>query len=376
MVDSMMIIGAAGSVGHDMMYQIASMGLPIKVIGADVNEAKGKFEIEESLHIAHSFGFYPELSFQKVDLFDIEGTAEILSELQPKVICNLASLGSWWVTRLLPDDEYKKIGPIGPWLPNHLTLAMKLMTAIKKTGLDIKVVNGAFPDATNVVLDKLGMAPVCGGGNMDLGIFRFKRIIARDMKVPYSSVTIYGVGHHGSFYTKRMDAPFWVKIVVDGEDVTERYPNTKLRDMYAEAGYAASAQYAGALVDQMRTAASFLKNTLAVYYNTNQIMECVPGPNGLTGAYPCRLGENGADVFVPDIGVEEAIKINQAGGQFDGIERIKNDGTVVFMDENVEYMREVVGYECKELKPSESEERAMELNGLLKKLYDKYKVEA
>lgn len=372
----MMIIGAAGSVGHDMMYQIASMGLPIKVIGADVNEAKGKFEIEESLHIAHSFGFYPELSFQKVDLFDIEGTAEILSELQPKVICNLASLGSWWVTRLLPDDEYKKIGPIGPWLPNHLTLAMKLMTAIKKTGLDIKVVNGAFPDATNVVLDKLGMAPVCGGGNMDLGIFRFKRIIARDMKVPYSSVTIYGVGHHGSFYTKRMDAPFWVKIVVDGEDVTERYPNTKLRDMYAEAGYAASAQYAGALVDQMRTAASFLKNTLAVYYNTNQIMECVPGPNGLTGAYPCRLGENGADVFVPDIGVEEAIKINQAGGQFDGIERIKNDGTVVFMDENVEYMREVVGYECKELKPSESEERAMELNGLLKKLYDKYKVEA
>lgn len=376
MVDSIMIIGSAGSVGHDMMYQIASMGLPIKVIGSDVNEAKGKFEIEESLHIAHSFGHYPDLSFQKIDLFDIEGTAEILSELRPKVICNLASLGSWWVTRLLPDDEYKKIGPIGPWLPNHLTLALKLMKAIKKSGVDIKVVNGAFPDATNVVLGKLGMAPVCGGGNMDLGIFRFKRIIARDMKVPYSSVKIYGVGHHGTFYTKRMDAPFWVKILVDGEDVTNKYPNTKLKDIYAEAGYAASAQYAGALVDQMRTAASFLKNTLAVYYNTNQEMECVPGPNGLPGSYPCRLGEKGAEVFVPDIGVEEAVKINEAGGQFDGIERIKNDGTVVYMDENVEYMREVVGYECKELKPSESEERARELNGLLKKLYDNYKVEA
>ena len=126
-----MIIGAAGSVGHDMMYQIASMGLPIKVIGSDVNEAKGRFEIEESLHIAHSFGFYPDLSFEKINLFDIEGTAEKLKELQPKVICNLASLGSWWVTRLLPDDEYKKIGPIGPRLPNHLTLAMKLMQAIK-----------------------------------------------------------------------------------------------------------------------------------------------------------------------------------------------------------------------------------------------------
>ena len=146
--------------------------------------------------------------------------------------------------------------------------------------------------------------------------------------------------------------------------------------MYAEAGYAGSSQYAGALVDQMRTAASFLKNVLAVYYNTNEEMECVPGPNGLPGAYPCRLGENGAKVFVPDIGVEEAIKINQVGGQHDGIERIKDDGTVVYMDENVEYMREVVGYDCKELKPSKSEERAWELNVLLKKLYDKYKVEA
>ena len=171
-----------------------------------------------------------------------------------------------------------------------------------------------------------------------------------------------------------MDAPFWVKILVDGEDITERYPNKKLRDMYAEAGYAKSAQYTGALVDQMRTSASFLKNVLAVYYDTNEMMECVPAPKGLPGAYPCRLGEDGAEVTIPDLSLEEAIKINEAGAQCDGIERIKDDGTVVYRDENVEYMREVVGYECKELKPSESEERARELNSLLKKLYDKYNV--
>ncbi len=376
MVDSIMIIGSAGSVGHDMMYQIASMGLPIKVIGADINEEKGKYEIEESLHVAHTLGFYPDLSFQKINLFDMEGTSQMLSELKPKVICNLASLGSWWITRLLPDDVYKKIGPVGPWLPNHLTLAMKLMESVKKSGADIKVVNGAFPDTTNVVLGKIGLEPVCGGGNMNMGVFRWKRILARDMGVPYSSVKVYGVGHHGAFYTKRMDAPFWVKILVDGEDVTDRYPNTKLRDMYAEAGYAASHQYSGALIDQMRTASSFLKNVLAVYYDTNQEMECVPGPNGLPGAYPCRLGENGAEVFVPDIGLDEAIKINQAGGQCDGIKRVKDDGTVVFMEENVEYMREIVGYDCEELKPSDSEERARELDILLKKLYDKYKVKA
>ena len=300
-MDSILIIGSAGSVGHDMMYLIASMGLPIKVVGTDVNEKKGEFEIEESLQIAHNLGHYPDLGFTKMDLFKIEETAETLREIKPKVICNLASLGSWWVTRLLPDEEYKKIGPVGPWLPNHLTLAYKLMQAVKMSGMDIKVVNGAFPDTTNVVLGKVGLAPTCGGGNMDMGIHRLKRIVARDLGVPFQSVTIYGVGHHGTFYTKRLDGPFWVKIIVDGEDITKKYPNQKLMEMYHKAGYAASAQYPSAPVDQMRTSASFLNNVLAIYYDTRKTHVCVPAPNGLPGAYPARLSAREQKLSFPGL---------------------------------------------------------------------------
>jgi hypothetical protein len=373
-MDSILIIGSAGSVGHDMMYLIASMGLPIKVVGTDVDLKKGEFEIEESLQIAHNLGYYPDLSFTRMDLFRVEDTAESLGKLKPKVICNLASLGSWWVTRLLPDEEYKKIGPIGPWLPNHLTLTYKLMQAVKMSGIAVKVVNGAFPDTTNVVLGKLGLAPTCGGGNMDIGIHRLKRIIARDLGVSFRSVTIYGVGHHGTFYTKRLDGPFWMKIIVEGEDLTKRYPNQKLKEMYHKAGYAASSQYESAPVDQMRTATSFLNNVLAIYYDTRKTHVCVPGPNGLPGAYPARLSAEGAEVVLPGISLAEAIRINEEGARMDGIEKVKDDGTVVFVDENVEYMRQVVGYHCKELKPEESEERAKELNRGLKRLYEKYKV--
>ncbi len=373
-MDSILIIGSAGSVAHDMMYLIASMGRPIKVVGTDVDEKKGMSEIEESLQIAHYLGYYPDLSFTKMDLFKIEETAETLRKIKPKVICNLASLGSWWVTRLLPDEEYKKIGPIGPWLPNHLTLAYKLMQAIKMSGIDTKVVNGAFPDATNVVLGKVGLAPACGGGNMDIAIHRLKRIVARDLGVPFQSVTIYGIGHHGTHYTKRMDGPFWVKIIVDGEDFTSKYPNKKLTEMYHKAGYAASAQLGSGLVDQMRTAGSFLKNVLAIHYDTQKTHVCVPGPNGLPGAYPARLSAEGAKVVLPGITLKEAIRINEEGARIDGIEKIKDDGTVVYLDENVEHMRQVVGYHCKELKLEESEERAKELNRNLKRLYEKYKV--
>jgi hypothetical protein len=373
-MESILLIGSAGSVGHDMMYLMAAMGRPIKVIGADTDEAKGVAEIEESLQIAHNLGFYPDFSFRKINLFNIEQTAELLTEVAPKVVCLLASLGSWWVTRLLPDDEYKKIGPLGPWLPNHLTLAHNLMQAVQMTGLDTKVVNGAFPDATNVVLSKVGLAPTCGGGNMDIGIQRFKRLVARDQGVPCRSVTIYGVGHHGTFYTVRYRGSFWVKILVDGVDITGEYSNQKLMQMYHDAGFAASSQFAGPVVDQMRTAASFLNNALGIYYDTGKTHECVPGVEGLPGGYPARMSARGAEIVLPGISLEEAIEINREGGRVDGIEEIRDDGSVVFCDQNVEYMRQVIGYDCKELKLNESGERARELGERLKSLYEKYKI--
>ncbi len=296
-MDSFLLIGSAGSVGHDMMYIIASKFSDIKVVGADINEEKGRFEVEESLHVAHNMGNYPDHSFCKIDLFDVPGTAELLKEVRPSVICNLSARGSWWITRLLPMDVYRKISPIGPWLPNHLTLAHKLMEAVKRSGIETQVVNGAFPDLTNVVLSKVGLEPACGGGNMDLACSRIKRIVAREMGVPYRSVTVYGVGHHGSYYTAGLDGPYWLKTLVDGEDFSQRFPNEKITRVY-----------------------------------------------------------------------------NEAGARLDGIERVKDDGTVVFVEENVELMREVVGYECEVLKVSESEERARELNAKLRKLYEKYKV--
>ena len=79
-------------------------------------------------------------------------------------------------------------------------------------------------------------------------------------------------------------------------------------------------------------------------------------------------------MVLPGISREKAIEINKAGGRIDGIEEIKEDGTVVFCDKNVEYMREVVGYDCKELKLDECEERAKELGERLKRLYEKYNV--
>jgi len=374
MLGKILLMGSSGSVAHDMMYQVASMTDKIRVVGADFNEVKGKYEVDESLHVAHNFGLYPDLTFRKIDLFDVAGATEVLKEERPTVICNLASLGAWWVTRLLPSEVYAKISPIGPWIPFHFTLTHKLMQAVKKSGIETRVVNGAYPDLTNVILGKLGMSPLCGGGNMDLGASRVRKIVAAEMKTPVRDVQVLAVGHHGAFYTAKMDGPAWYHITAAGKDVSTKFPPKKVTELYAKYGYANMPSFPGPLVDQMKTAASFLKITLAIYYNTGEVIQSLAAPNGLPGAYPAILDYSGAKVITPGLSLEGAVKINEEGALIDGIEKVKSDGTVIFADKNVQLMKEVVGYECKELKPSEHEERAKELDVKLKKLYDKFNV--
>jgi len=371
---TLMITGCGGSVGHDMIHYLSVMPGVGNLVGVDVNEEAGRGTVKEALLSANFLGLHPNISFRKINLFDADSTAEILREVKPDVICHTASLGSWWITRLLPSDMYKKISPLGPWLPNHLALTLQLMQAVKKAGIKTQVVNGCFPDVSNVALGKLGLAPICGGGNMDHGCNHIRYVISKEMKVPTSNVFVYGVGHHGAFYTAKMSEPFYVKIIVGGTDMTDKFSHDKLRQMLQAEGFLDRPQLKGPLIEQFKTAASFLRNTLDVYFNTNQIRMSVPGPNGLPGAYPCRLGGSGAEVVLPDeLTLKDAIEINEKGARYDGIERVKDDGTVVFLDENVENMKTVLGYNCKELRVSELQERASELNRKLNECYDKFR---
>ena len=375
MPGTILITGCAGSVGHNMLYQIACMPPSYKVVGADINEDAGRGVIEEALHIAHNLGYFPDMIFRRLDLFDVDEASQLLKEVKPDVICHLASLGSWWITRLLPEDIYTKICPIGPWLPNHLTLAYKLMRAVDRSGVDAKVVNGAYPDLTNVVLGKLGMPPVCGGGNMDLVCERIRRIVARELNVPAGNVSIFGVGHHGTSYTSKLQGPFWLKILVGGDDLSDQFPQQRIRELYDATGFGELTQFQGPLVEQHRTASAFLKNVLSIHFNAGRIHMCIPGPNGLPGGYPTRLGAKGAEIVLPkELTLEQAVDINEEGALWDGIQSVKKDGTVIYTEKATKNMREALGYECEEFKVSETEERAKELNTKLRDLYQKHRI--
>jgi hypothetical protein len=372
MVGKVMIIGI-GELGYHILQNLAHTPNIGKIIAADYSpNAEGKVNLV--IYTAALRGLYPDIEFRRIDLNDVEGTAKVLEVEKPDVICNATVIQSWWAYHMLPEEIAMKLNSagLGPQLPFHLTLTYKLMKAVKQSGIETRVINCSYSDVVNPVLAKIGLAPVCGGGNVDTYTQVIRQFISKELRVPMRSITIYIYGHHG-LLSSFFNAPFLARIYVYDKDVTDLYPPDKIRKIvqpFAKADM-------GALVSippQEDIAASFTRNLLAVYGNTYE--SCYAhGPAGLPGGYPVRLSyEKGAEILLPEeITLEEAIKVNEESGRIgDGIEKIKDDGTVVFTDKTVKIYREVLGYECEELKIEDSEERAKELKTLFRKLGEKY----
>jgi len=369
--NKILMIGLGSLGGHVLEFLARTQGMR-RIIAADVNEDWGVSKTNNAILGAVNQGFYPSVTFRKIDLNDVEGTAEILREEEPDLVFNATTLQSWWVIGLLPNEAYEKLlsAGFGPWLPMHLTLTHKLMMAVKKAGIETHIVSSSFPDAVHPVLGKVGLAPTVGIGNFDLLIPRIKKVVSEKLGVAMRNISVFMVGHHvhdvlvEDFGTTG-DAPYFLKILVGDRNVTDELKPEKI---FSEP----LPTPPGNQSDQ-QVASSAVKNILAILNDTGKLTHA-PGPNGLPGGYPVRLSAKGAEVVLPEeLSLEEAIKINEEAQKFDGIQEIKDDGTVVFTEKSVGIMRKMLNYDCEELRLDESEERAVELRRLYRNFIERYR---
>jgi hypothetical protein len=368
---TILIFGAAGGIGRDMINFLSVTPRVGSVTAADIDEEKGLKIANDATRNASYLGYGTRVEFRRHDLSDVNETAELLKEVSPVVTVNATTLGSWWTSHLFPQRLVKKVAPLGPWIPNHLLLTLKLMQAVKKSGVDTKVINCSLPDAVNCILSKMGLSPVCGGGNFDLVCEIIRHRVSQKLSVPMNNVIVYGVGDH-SHYTSAMEKPWWLKIIVGGKDVTENF-DVKEDLVKGSDFYTGPVHRSEPPREQTFVSAAYTKNILSIYFDEGRIHSSIPGPNGLPGSYPTRLSGKGAEVVMPEgITLEEATKIVEQARRNDAIEAIKDDGTVVYVRKMVKDFREVTGYECYELKINEVEERATELNALVKSALKKY----
>jgi hypothetical protein len=316
-----------------------------------------------SILAATQLGFNSDVSCRYLDLQNIEQTAQTIEHFQPDIIFCAATLQRWGIISALPKPFSEKLytAQMGPWLPMHLTLMYKLMQAVKQTGQAIKVINASFPDIANVVLSKAGLAPITGVGDIANNIPALRKSIALKLSKPLERVEIRFFAQR--FLSYRMSrlgnsggAPFHLVALVDGNDVTRLLDMETIFDLLPT-----KFKRIGGTAGQLMTAAS----ATVVFdglVNNAKMMTHVPGPNGLPGGYPVIVNEEGVEIVLPEgLTLEQAIRINEDSMKFDGVERIDNDGTVYFTEQNMAILKETFGYECKRMPLSEVEDRAREL---------------
>jgi len=357
-----------GDVGMRALELLARSEGVDRIVTADINE-KYVYRMNGPATASTQQGFSKKFEFYTNDLTDVTATAKLLEKVRPAVILAVIST---LAPRLARDpnifpfpetvrDSLRAVG-FGVELPFHLPLTCRLMQAVEKSGIETHVVNASFPDVVGPALWKhLGFGPTVGMGNHDHSVARITKYLSMAKAVPAQDITLYFVGSHalverGGFGER--DLPFFLKIVLGDRDITNEYDvNWLVHDCMPVSMGSLGAS----------TASSGVRNVMAILRDTNEYAHA-PSPNGLIGGYPVRLSAKGAEVVLPkELTLEQAIKINEDAQKFDGIEKIKDDGTIVYTDKAYSIMKEL-GYDCKELSFDELESRGEELLRLYRKL--------
>jgi hypothetical protein len=294
-------------------------------------------------------------------LTDVEGTTRILKRASPDIIMHNATMMSNATWARFPDRIPEKLAEagIGNVVPFHLTLTHKLMKAVEIAKTNSHVVMSPYPDVVNAVLGKVGLARnLVGLGNLDYITPGIQKAAADKLGVNIRTVSVFLVATYAVLnrlfrFGTAGELPYYLRIYVEDKDVTGKLD---LKDLLAEVG-----NYLALITIQdlgFIAASSGVKNALAIL-NDAKLLTHAPGPSGLPGGYPVRLSAKGVETALPPgITLEEAIEINENALRGDGIEEISDNGAIIFTEKCYWTWRELLNYDCKELRIEDCEKRA------------------
>ncbi len=369
--NTVMIFGLGDLGGWVLEFLARRQGVST-IIGCDKRTDWGSKKVNVAASGSGAEGHDKIMKFEECDVFNTDRTAELISKYQPDFIYSGMTLMSWSVYSFLPPDVHlqtKKIAG-GPVVPVHLTLTYKLMQAVKKSGTNPVVLNNSWPDIVNPMLWRTGLGVLVGSGNLDNIVSEIKRKISVKENVPFSAVTVYFLCEHViNVLGVRGGIPYFLKIMIGDKDITSRYDTASLISDRLMAPYPPEWF---SWIAHPQVASSTVKNIMAVLNDTNELTHA-PGPNGMIGGYPVRIGAKGVKIELPEgMTMEEAIKYNTDQARYEGVEAIKEDGTLIVTEEARKITKELLGIDCREIKVADTAEWSKELIKAFKKLGDKY----
>ncbi|MDP2528762.1 MAG: hypothetical protein Q8W51_03425 [Candidatus Palauibacterales bacterium] len=315
-------------------------------------------------------GPLPAIEFERLDVTDPNLVADVVGRTRPDLVLLTMSLQTWWLPALLPEQAaapFRGIG-FGAWLPLHLPLVLAAMRSLAAAGYEGPILSAPFPDVTGPVLRRLCLAPTCGVGNVAEMVPKLRALAAErlaeagDASATPADVEVTLVAHHAllsaAYRRQQVPAPGQVpphhlRIRRGGRDVTEAVGAEELllRPWPLPGGAAWASLTAACTVRLMRAVLSEGETRLHA-----------PSPDGLPGGYPVLAGRGAVrPAPIEGLKLEEAVRLNERSHRFDGIERIEEDGTVVFAERVRSAMTGTLGFDCPRLAPDEAAGRGAEL---------------
>lgn len=329
MAGRVLIVGL-GDLGRRYADALAASGTPDALILAGGGRGRGP-AIAGMIESCHGV----RTSYRALDATSLEDTVALFRAERPDIVLQCGSLFSPWEI-LAGDDPFVvrlRSAGVGIQLPAQIPILLTVMRAVREAGLDCPVVNLSWPDGTNPIMAKLGLAPTLGLGNATMIWARVRAALGREGGGPIPPVRILGDA-----------STLWACLTAERPEDPERGCRVYLGedgrrdDSWAYRGHPLDS---GAHLNAL-TCWSSLAVLLALLPGGAETCCSCPGVDGLYGGYPVRVAEGkvGFDL-PPGVSLEEAVAFNHSLARDDGIAEVREDGTVIYTEAAQQVMADI-----------------------------------
>ena len=316
-----LIIGT-GDMGERFAAGLAASGHVRELVLADISSEVGAKAA--AIASAYDCTVHAE-AFDARRQGDVEA---LLRQARPDLVIQAAALQSPWALVGRDDPVAVAIGAagLGVRLPLQLPVLLSVMRAVREVGYTGPVANISLPDLTHPILQKVGLAPTIGLGNVSMLMLRVRAALRAELGPDGELPLLRLVGQHHHVYDVMQSTPpadpTSGPIVWLGE-LAERRDELAYRAPPMEPGIRYNAV----------TAAAALPVLLALLPGAEPLRWSTPSPFGLPGGYPVRIVDGHIDLDLPP-GVElaDCIAHCRREGRGDGVAAVDDDGTTHFTD--------------------------------------------
>jgi len=367
---SVLITGSTGNVGMYLSLFFARRGIAdILYLGSrDISTASTV--IHNARCVGLMQGFDVRVEHVECNLLNPEAIAEMLSRIKPTLIIHSAALLSlypFFDALRKRQERMNFVAGFAHTLPKDIALLWPLMMAVMEICPNTPVVNLAAPDTAHAILSGKNLSPTIGAGTVDSTVHGIRLAAAQRMQSSPLLVNVRLVCHHAIRRFSSNAVPFFFRIYHNQKDMTDQL-NPK--ELISEAVDVSGVETMTTPVSTNApiTAASAVETARAILLDAGEIRHGA-GAQGIPGATPVRLRMSGAEIVLPDgIDMKEAVRINEEGMRMTGVERIEEDGTVIFTDRERYWLREGMGLSWDKMRLEDTHPMSEELEMAYRRL--------